>query len=303
MSMIAPPVLFEPFSLHVSKPRFLGIVGSEIFKVRHMLSIWISLVLMLGAVCLPTCITLTVKRQANSLKTTPLHFFYSSVPLNLAVLRIFIGFFLLILTASVFGSEYQFGTVRILLARGVGRVQLLYAKLLAVLLIALVVFALGLLLVVLLQGLQMIVMAGNFDGLKALDADFWQNSGIYVLTILVSIGTTILLATALTALGRSYVFGLSASLAFFPTDNIGNVFMMLGYRLTGNIFWKDSTAYLLGPNLNRMPAALVPAHFEGIGSSPLVAVDGTHTLVVALVYALIFIVSATILTWKRDVKE
>jgi hypothetical protein len=79
--------------------------------------------------------------------------------------------------------------------------------------------------------------------------------------------------------------------------------MALGYRLTGNDFWKNITAYFLGPNLNQMPAAIVPAHFENEGAAPFVTVDGTHTLLVALVYAAIFAVLAIVLTWKRDVKE
>jgi ABC-2 type transport system permease protein len=40
-----------------------------------------------------------------------------------------------------------------------------------------------------------------------------------------------------------------------------------------------------------------------LGVPPLTQVDGAHTLFVALVYALIFIVVAIVLAWKRDVKE
>ncbi len=286
-----------------SRPSFFGIVRGEIFKVTRMWSTWISLVLMLGAICLPYLITFAVKSQGDLLKLQPLQFFYDSVGQNLFVLRVFIGFFLLILTACVFGREYQLGTIRILLARGVGRLQLLFAKLLAVIVIALLALVLGLLLNVLLSALQMTVLAGNFDGLKALTATFWHDTGIYMLTVLISMAVTILLTVALTALGRSFVFGLSASLAFFPADNIGSIFMRLGYSLTHNDFWRNATAYFLGPNLNAMPASIMPTHFENFGFSPIVQVDGTHTLLVALVYGVIFLVAAIVLTWKRDVKE
>jgi ABC-2 type transport system permease protein len=232
-----------------------------------------------------------------------LHFFYNSIGLNFFVLRVFIGFFLLILTASVFGREYQAGTIRVLLARGVGRVQLLWAKLAAVVVIALLALALGLLLNGIGMVVEMLVFQGNFNALQATNADFWHNTAVYVLTILISMGATILLAVALTAIGRSFVFGLSASLIFFPVDNIGTVFMRLGYRLTGNVFWNNITAYFLGPNLNQMVAAYVPNYFENEGVAPLVNVDATHTLVVAIVYAVIFLLVAVVLTWKRDVKE
>ena len=303
MSIMATNLAAEQEFVKVSRPSFFGIVGGEIFKVKRMVSIWISLVLMLGAVCLPYLITLAVKSQGDFLKSQPLQFFYDSVGQNLFVLRVFIGFFLLILTASVFGREYQLGTIRILLARGVGRLQLLFAKLLAVIVIALFALLIGLVLNVLLSALQMMVLAGNLDGLKALNATFWHDTGIFMLTVLISMGVTILLTIALTALGRSFVFGLSASLAFFPADNIGSVFMRLGYSLTHNDFWKNVTAYFLGPNLNAMPASILPEHFSNYGASPLVEVNGTHTLVVALVYGVIFLVAAIVLTWKRDVKE
>ena len=303
MSTIATNLSAEQQSVAARRPSFFGIVRSEIFKVTRMLSIWISLVLVLGAICLPYLITFAVKSQGDLLKQKPLQFFYDSVGQNFFVLRVFIGFFLLILTASVFGREYQLGTIRILLARGVGRLQLLFAKLLAVVVIALFALLVGLILNVLLSALQMTVLAGNFDGLKALNADFWHDAGVYMLTVLISMGVTILLTVALTAVGRSFVFGLSASLAFFPADNIGTVFMRLGFSLTHNDFWKNATAYFLGPNLNAMPASIMPERFANYSISPLVEVNGTHTLVVALVYGVIFLVAAIVLTWKRDVKE
>lgn len=284
-----------------ARPRFFGIVRGEIFKVTRMWSVWISFVLLLGVICLPYLITVTVKAQGTVLQKAPLHFFYTSISQNFFVLRAFIGFFLIILTACVFGREYQLGTIRVLLARGIGRLQLLFAKLLAVVLIALFALLVCLALTVLLQGMQMLILAG--DGLKALNADFWHDVGVYVLTLLMSMGATILLTTAMTALGRSFVFGLSAALVFFPADNFGTIFMLLAYRLTNNKFWLDITAYLLGPNLNQMPAALVPAHFGNYGAGPYVTVDATHTLVVALVYAAIFAAVAIVLTWRRDVKE
>ncbi len=294
----------ERSAIQASKPSFFGIVGGEIFKATRMWSFWITLVLLLGFVCFPPLITMAVRSsQGAALKQDALQFFYGSVQQDLFVVRVFIGMFLLVLTASVFGREYQLGTIRILLARGVGRLQLLFAKLLAVIVMALLVFALCLLLTVALQCIQTLVLAGNLDSLKALNSDFWSNIGTYLLTILISMGETILLAVALTAIGRSFVFGLSASIAFYPVDNIGSVFMRLGYLLTQNDFWKNVTAYFPGLNLNEMPAAIVPDHFRNYGAGPLVQVDGTHTLLVTLVASLLFAIVAIVLTWRRDVKE
>jgi ABC-2 type transport system permease protein len=156
-------------------------------------------------------------------------------------------------------------------------------------------------------------LTGNLDSFNALNSVFWSDARIYVLTILLNMGVTILLATAAAVVGRSVTFGLSAALVFFPIDNIATIIMTLAYRITHNDFWLSTTAYLLGPNLNAMAPSLTNGRAESIGATPLygviagqahgIQVDGTHTVVIALVYAAIFAITAIVLTWKRDVKE
>lgn len=288
------------------KPRFFGIVRGEIFKVLHMWSFWITLALLLcfnGGPYLIEMISSTYLK--TTLINTPAHYYYNQMTTSLGILRAFIGFFLIILTATIIGREYQLGTIRILLARGVGRIQLLLAKLTAVVAIAIVVLALCLVIHVIGQMLLQLVMIGNLDKFNQIPAGFAQNTWSYIGTILVSMGVTILMTTAITVLGRSMSFGLSAGLAFFPADNIGTILMALGYRITKNTAWLNITKYFLGPNLNAMASAVLPAnlHLDNFVESPLAAVTGTHTLWVAAVYALIFAVVAIVLTWKRDVRE
>jgi ABC-type transport system involved in multi-copper enzyme maturation permease subunit len=224
---------------------------------------------------------------------------------SLSILRIFGGIFIIILTAYLIGIEYQYGTVRILLARGVGRLQLLFAKLLALSIIALALVAGLLLLNSLMICLIINLIGGNLQALNAITPVFWSNTSLYLLTVLMSMGVSILLATAMSALGRSLSIGMSASLAWFPVDNLGMLFMYLAARLTHNDFWSNITTYLLGPNLNVMPSVVLPAQIKAnsIGIPPLAPVDGPHTLWVTLVYAIIFATVAIVLTWKRDVKE
>jgi hypothetical protein len=68
-------------------------------------------------------------------------------------------------------------------------------------------------------------------------------------------------------------------------------------------FWEKVTAYLLGSNLNVIPGKVVLNPVSTIGAQPLVAVDGGHTLLITLIYAIIFAASAIVLTWRRDVME
>ena len=86
-------------------------------------------------------------------------------------------------------------------------------------------------------------------------------------------------------------------------DNILVRILALVFTLTTNTFWQNVSAYLLGPNLNVMAAMTTGNANSNFGAPPLVSVDGTHTVVVALVYAAIFAVGAFWLTWKRDVQE
>jgi ABC-2 type transport system permease protein len=257
----------------------------------------------LGLIVAPFIILFTVSDVGTFLHQAPLKFFYSRVPANLTLLRVFSGIFLLILTANVIGVDYQLGTIRILLARGVGRVQLLLAKLLAVAVVALILLVVGLLLDAILTCVGVLAVTGNLDALKVLTSTFWSDMQLYALTIAINMAVTILLAAAISVVGRSLAFGLSAALVWFPVDNIGTLVFLYAYRLTHNAFWQTITTYFLGPNLNVMPTVLSPRQPFSIGVPPLAQVDGTHTLLVALVYALIFVVIAVVLTWKRDVKE
>src|SRR5262249_4711545 len=134
---------------------------------------------------------------------------------------------------------------------------------------------------------------------------FWSTTWSYMLTILISMGATILLATALTVFGRSVAFGVTLSFVWFAADNIGTTIMSLIYAFTNNDFWRQLPAYWLGPTLNYLPKVLVGKDSTSIGTMPaeVALYDLTHVLVVTLLYSLAFFVIAIILTWRRDVQE
>jgi ABC-2 type transport system permease protein len=278
----------------------------ELFKISRQWMTWVMLVLLAGVIALPYIITLTVPDVKDAINHTPLLFLTNRMTQNLAVLRVFTGIFLIVITATAIGLEYQLGTIRVLLSRGVGRLQLLAAKLSAIVIVALAVFVTGLLYNVLLMSGLLLIMVGNVNAYNAITPAFWTEAQQYTLTVLISMGATILMATAAAVVGRSLTFGLSIALAWFPIDNIGTIFLVLANRLTHNDFWLNVSAYLFGPNLNIMPTALITSaktEVFSIGAQPFVKVDGAHTLWVALVYSLIFAAVAIILTWRRDVKE
>lgn len=302
-----------------TRPSFLGLLGGELFKVSRLRTIWVLTLLLVGIIAAPYLFYLATPSLKDSIISTPLAALTVATQRDLAILRVFSGMYLLIVTAYVVGLEYQQGTIRIVLARGVGRLQLLGAKVVALAGIGLAVLVVGILLNTLLTGGLLLVLTGNLNAFQSLTAEYWTDSWYYVLTVAASMGVTMLVALASTVIGRTLAFGLGVGLSFFPADNIGTVMMNLVYRFTHNDFWLKITAYLLGPNLNAMPTVIVPAKVvtvqtphglmhvtqqaATIGLQPFTTVDGTHTLVVTLVYALIFAVVAVFLTWRRDVLE
>jgi ABC-2 type transport system permease protein len=291
---------------HGARPRFAGIVRGEFIKVSRQWTTWGMFVVLAGILTLPFLVSLSAPGFKDGLGQEPLFELYRTMGRNLWAFRMFVGPVLVVITARLIGMEYSGGTIRVLLGRGVGRLQLLGAKLLAI-----TVYAIGLLLAGLIFDAVMTLLtigaaAGNFDALKALNSAFWQDTGTYILTIAISMAVTILMAAAVTVLGRSLAIGLSVGLGFFAADNIGLIFFYLASRLTNSQGWLLATGDLLGPNLNAMPKAVLPTRAAAATFSfnaPFTPVTGGHTLLVTAIWTAGFIATMVWLTWKRDVTE
>lgn len=295
----------EPVSQPAMHASFLGMMRGEFLKIARLF--WLLLSILTGMFLISFLLLWTSPGTKTDLQNTPLHFLYSMMESNLSAFRVLVGIVLLILTSFTIGREYQYGTIRILLARGAGRVQLLLAKLATLALLALTLLVAFFLLTAVLTCIFTVATVGNLNALSALTPTFWSNTGICLLAVIISMGATILLSGAMNALGRSLTFGLSASLVWFAIDNMGIIMMGLLFRLTHSNFWLDATTYFLGPLLNRLPDMLLPEQvqtgFEAIGPAPLVPVSSSHALWVIGVYSLVFFMLALVSTWKRDVKE
>lgn len=304
-AMIAAPATIGVETL---RPRFFGVLRGELRKIsRHWLT-WVLSVLLLGVILLPFIVYAATPFTKTDLQQEPGIFLYRLVESNLFVIRVFSGIYLLILTGWLFGMEYQYGTIRILLARGTGRLQLLFAKLLTMYIVAFAVLAVGVAIDFVLTNVIVRVVAREPNAFNAATASFWSDMRIYVGTIAISMAVTVLLAMCLTTVLRSLTYGIGASLVWFPADNIGLLVMLLAFNLTGNTIWENITAYWLGPNLNAMPSVMLTTTvgreaLSRASQPPLVTVDGRHTLIVAAVYAVIFLAVSVVLTVRRDVHQ
>ncbi len=288
-------------------PSFVGVLGGELFKLMRQRLNWLLLLMLAGTTSIYYLFALGIRGVKDDLLTDPLGSYVSLMSRELTIIRGFIGIFLMIATARMVGLEYQEGTIRVLLARGVGRVQLLGAKLLAMAITALVVFTGCLALATGLALALTAIITGNLTPFQSLTSEFWQDTGLYIVTVLISMGVTILMATAVTVVSRSLSFGLGAALSYFAADTFLVPILGLVATATGNDFWTNITGYFLGPELNLMPQVVVP-RFRGfplttLGFQPGVHYDATHALLTALAYAVVFLGVSVVLTWRKDVLE
>jgi ABC-type transport system involved in multi-copper enzyme maturation permease subunit len=260
----------------------------------------------------------TPNSRDQLIKNTP-SAFSNLVSGDLSILRILSGIVALVLAAHVVGLEYQQGTIRVLLGRGVGRLQLLGAKMTALTLVLLGLFGWGLLIELMFGWGLVVGLAGDAAPWRRLGDDFGVSTRSYLLCVLVSLGVTLLLGVAATVVGRSLAFGLAVGLSWFAVDNLASIPLTLGYQFTHSDLWLNVSGFLLGPLLNRLPDYVVPpwhavlrtptgpmtvtSQFSGFGVLPLVAVSGAQALAVIGGYAAIFALAAIILTWRRETLE
>ena len=292
-------------STAVARPRFFGTVRGEAIKVTRQLSFWLMLI---GATVLLAIITLGITSAGNvqdQLKTDPTGFAYTARDIFGTIFQIGSGILLLIIGSRLFAMEYSFGAIRIIYARGTGRMALLLAKVLTLAVIGLLLFAGYMVIVGGLMALLANAWTGSLAPLKNLPNQFWQDLGFWALVQGLSMGMAILMAAAATGIGRSLAFAMAASLAFFPVDNFAVILLGLGARITHNDHpWLDITQYQLGPNLNVVLNLIEPGHHSRAAfATPLLPVDGHHALAVIGVWALAFAFIAVYRTVKPDVLE
>ncbi|HEU0027466.1 MAG TPA: ABC transporter permease [Ktedonobacterales bacterium] len=291
---------------HAGRPSFLGLMRGEWLKVSRQWTFWIMVGLMFGGYTLFTIILSKGANLQEFIDHHPLAALAMLTQSPLFLLRVFWGMMIIILTARLIGMEYSGGTARVILARGVGRLQLLFAQLSMMALIALIGGAVFLAFAGALELLGVRTVAGNLDVFKAADATFWADTRNYALSVLISLGVSILLAAAVTSVTRSLAAGLTVSVIWFPIDNFAFILLILGDRLTGWDFWSLVSGDFLGLNLNAMSNLVMSSHTPpAIGGlfQPLTPVTGAHTLLVTAIYAVAFLAVAIGVTATRDVKE
>lgn len=315
-STITGAGVHTPSAPHAS---FAGLMRGELRKLRGLRTFWVAAGAMTLMVLLAQILLATGPNIAGQLSDTPLEAYAQMATGDIAIVRILSGILALILAAHVIGLEYQQGTIRILLGRGVGRLQLLGAKALALALVV-VAFMVAELLIELAFAVGVsLVAGGSSQPWRALTSEFWADMRVFALYLLINAGATLLLGIAASVVGRSLAFGLAVGLSWFAIDNLMTIPLSLVARLSENTIWLKVSGVLLGPLLNRLPDYIVPpyhvtvqsahgavsvAHaMSGFGPLPLIWVGGAHALLVIGLWSALFASVATFLTARRDVLD
>jgi ABC-2 type transport system permease protein len=233
----------------------------------------------------------------------------------LDAVRQYSGLVIAIVAVMLVAAEFQFGTIRIILGRGVGRIRLLLSKYSALLIAGLI--ALTVILALSFAELAIIVAAqGKTDVVFGhIPSYLWPDAGLYLLTILYNLILTMLFAVFVTVLSRSLAVGLVVALVYFFVENIVAAILQGVGGATNNKIWSDIPKYFLGANLSNLATAALPVREivrtpgvvariggggGGAGGAPF---DATHAIVVTLIYGAVFLGVSLYLTWKRDVLQ
>jgi ABC-type transport system involved in multi-copper enzyme maturation permease subunit len=313
-----------------NRPPFLGMVQAELSKIVRWRAIWFTLLgiglLMLLLNALSFFVTLysltntqgLSGRRGNepppplpSAEAIP----YAMMTTLLDAVRQYSGLVIAILAVMLIAAEFQYGTIRIVLGRGVRRVRLLLAKISAQLVAGLI--ALAVILALNFVGLAIVAAAqGKSDAVFGhIPSYLWSDAGLFLLLILYNLVVTMLFAMFVTVLSRSLAVGLVVALVYFLVEDIVSAILGGVGGVTNNKIWSDIPKYFLGNNLSQLALAALPVRAivnspgvvlrvgGGGGGTGGAAFDATHAIVVTLLYSAIFLGVSLYLMATRDVLQ
>jgi ABC-2 type transport system permease protein len=292
-------------SVATLRPSFVGAVRGETLKLSRQLSLWLSVG---GAVFLLAVVVLAISGGVNIknlLVSDPTAWAYDKLETFGTLFQIGSGIFLLIFGTRLLGMEYSSGTIRLMYARGAGRLQMLLAKMLTLAIVGVGLLAGFVLLAGSILAVMIYALTGSLDAVHHISSAFWADVGRWSIVQGISMGLAILIAAAAAGVGRSLAFAMAAGLAVYPVDNFLNILEILGIRATGhNQPWIAISQYQLSTNLNVLLTLLEPTHrARPAFASPLAPVDLNHALVVVGLFALGLLVIALVRTIRPDVLE
>ena len=200
---------------------------------------------------------------------------------------------IIILAASIMGTEYGWGTLRTTLTRGTGRWQLLASKLVLVLLAC----AAGFIIVAVIVAVASLIAAViPPDEVNRLDeAGKWSDIALNFVKAVYALAPYIALGTFLAVLSQSSAAGISIALGYYVIELIAS-------PLLNVTSWGENIAdFLLGNNVNEwMQSAVVEVEISS-ASSAANQPDTLQAFLVILAYTAVLCAAAFWIFLRRDI--
>jgi ABC-type transport system involved in multi-copper enzyme maturation permease subunit len=280
----------------------------EFFKLRKRMMTWILAVLMAGLVILLYSVFWSVSGHVTTFGENAEYtgqdlrralFLQTSVPFSLQMVASFGTVFAMILAAGAVGSEYSWGTVRLMATAASGRVRLIGAKLLVV--CGLVAAGALLAVVVGLIYSSIITVTNGGSDFSFVTPGFMRDQAESFGRTLFVMAPYVTLAFAMAAVGRSTLAGVGAGIGFaFVEPLIG------GLMRLGGSPWKEIPNYLVNANSNvvLLQNKLPDVVRFGPSTQDLAQrqLNGTpEAMFILAIYSLAFVALAFLVYRRRDI--
>ncbi|HSP54422.1 MAG TPA: ABC transporter permease subunit [Dehalococcoidia bacterium] len=285
------------------------LMAVEFFKLRKRMMTWIVAVILVGLVILLYSLLWNISghdrtfgehRQFTSQDLRRALFLQSAVPFSLSVVSSFGVILAVVLAAGAAGSEYSWGTVRLMATASSGRIRLIAARLIVV--FALVTAGTLLAVAVGVAYSSVITFTSGGADFHFVTASFLRDQLASLARTLFVVSPYVAIAFAMAVVGRSTMTGVGSALGLAIMEPLVSALM----REAGG-FWQDIPRFFINSNLqvilleNKLPD-VVPR----FGPSPeeLAARHENSPDVAALVlaaYVIIFIGLAFYVYRRRDI--
>ena len=283
-------------------PRFPSLVRGELRKVVRQRSNWLLLSAAVVVGLIAGLVLSTGHTFHEALVRDPVEWFRG---LNVVafgfITPILGGIVMLTTSARMVAMEYSTGAIRVILARGPGRLEVLLAKLAALAALLLGLMLVFLLWAVVFAGLMAAANGTSLAVVRSFPDRYWHDLGVHLTTGAISLFVCACIGVAAGAVGRSMAFAMGVAIGFFPAENfLSRVFgIVSGGSSTGFLAQLDT--FQLSSNLNVLPETL-GRNRESLFGRPLASVDAVHSLTLIALYCAAFITAAFVFS-RRDIVE
>jgi ABC-type transport system involved in multi-copper enzyme maturation permease subunit len=245
----------------------VALFAVEFFKLRHRLMTWVLFTILLAIIILLYVVLWAVTEEASEIFVEPgelqrlrrFLFLREAVPFGLQLVSTFGLVLAVILAAGAMGSEYGWGTIRVMLSSTPGRINFLTAKMAAVMAMVMLGSLVGMLTAI--ASSTIIAEVGGGADFSFVDRGYIARSALSFGRTILVVTPYVMMAFFFTVWGRSTMAGVAAGIGVGFLEGIITGLM----RVAGSP-WDAVPQFFLDANADvlRLESGLS----EGLGFGP-----------------------------------